>query len=264
MSDDLEPLTDPDPARRVDALDMLVDRAEAGNRDAIVALRGIVAGYRRFDLEIYARTLNRFWLLEGDEMLEEQLIVALADREYGGELWTAMVCGNLGFRSAEPLLIDLLDHPDSLTRQHVCRALAQLSSTRAIQPLARRLEDEAEHVRAAASVALADIGGEEALAHLWAAFQSHRFSRRGYPLAVAVGRFGPVAFERLAQAAFHEDAEMRFWAAQALGVTGDQRAVEILTRLATDDDGTTRTGAHVSTAAKKALKRLHRVQSSSN
>ncbi|MET8233047.1 HEAT repeat domain-containing protein [Micromonospora sp. NPDC005298] len=63
----------------------------------------------------------------------------------------------------------------------------------------------------------------------------------------------------MVRATSHPDPEMRFWAARALGASGDERAAEVLTRLASDDHSTTRSGARVSTAAKTALKTLRRI-----
>ncbi|MEV7326643.1 HEAT repeat domain-containing protein [Micromonospora sp. NPDC093244] len=257
MPEELQPLTGPDRVLRGEALDRLVDLAAGGDERAVQALRAVVAGYRQFDPEIYTRGLNRLWLF-GDATLEEPLLVALADEQYGCQAWTARACGQLGIRAAEPLLIDLLEHPDGLTRESACQALGNLSSSAAIQPLTRRLDDPAEFVRAAASEALADIGSDDALTSLWAAFESRRFSRAGY-LASALARFGPAVFERLVQATSHRDPEMRFWAARALGASGDERAAEVLTRLASDDHSTTGSGARVSTAAKTALKTLRRI-----
>jgi HEAT repeat protein len=106
---------------------------------------------------------------------------------------------------------------------------------------------------------LADIGGNDALNHLWAELERHRFGRLGY-LAAAIARFGPAAYERLVQATGNESPEVRFWAARALGATGDDRANDVLLRLANEDHATTRTGAHVSTAARRALKTLKRLR----
>ncbi|MEV4534739.1 HEAT repeat domain-containing protein [Asanoa sp. NPDC049518] len=255
MAEDVQELTSPDRVVRVAALDRLVDRAAKGDQAAVSTLRMVVTGYRRYDVEIYTRTLNRLWLF-GDQSLEQPLLDALADSDYGCQAWTATALGRLGLRAAEPQLIALSKHPDPLTRESVCRALGKLSSTAAVASL---LTDEMEFVRAAASDALADIGGDDALAYLWAAFESRQYVRLGY-LAVAVARFGPAVFDRLVRAAADDDAEMRFWAARALGATGDQRAAPVLSRLAADDHATTRTGAHVSTAAKRAFKTLRRMQ----
>ncbi|MET8233048.1 HEAT repeat domain-containing protein [Micromonospora sp. NPDC005298] len=163
MPEELQQLTGPDRVLRGEALDRLVDLAAGGDERAVRALRTVVAGYRQFDPEIYTRALNRLWLF-GDATLEEPLLVALADEQYGCQAWTARACGQLGISAAEPLLIDLLEHPDGLTRESACQALGSLSSSAAIQPLTRRLDDPAEFVRAAASEALADIGSDDALA----------------------------------------------------------------------------------------------------
>lgn len=60
--------------------------------------------------------------------------------------------------------------------------------------------------------------------------------------------------DRLAAATAHEDPTIRYWAAVGLGATHDERFHPLLRRLAADDRATTPTGAHVSTAARKALR----------
>ncbi|MFG3579030.1 HEAT repeat domain-containing protein [Micromonospora chersina] len=257
MSHDVRGLSDPDRSVRLTVLDrLLLLLARDGDDDAVQALRAVVAGYRRFDTEIYTRALHDIGLF-GDASLAGPLLDCLADADYGCQAWAATACGRLGIDAAGPLLIDLLAHPDGLAREAACQALGQLGDEAAIAPLAARLDDPAEFVRAAAGAALAEIGGQRALASLWGAFESRSYPRLGY-VAAALAQFGPLVFDRLVQATRHDDPEMRFWAARALGSTGDPRASATLTRLVAEDDGVTRTGAHVRTAARTALKTLRR------
>ncbi|GGQ79077.1 HEAT repeat domain-containing protein [Couchioplanes azureus] len=250
-------LTSADRRIRVEALNTLVDLARNGDDGAVQALRGIVTGYRGFDPEIYSRALNQLWLF-GDDSLTDALLAALDDEAYGCQPWAANACGHLGVTAAEPLLTGLLRHPDGPVREAACRALGQLRVVTAVEPLARLLDDGAEFVRAAASDALADIGGREALEHLWSALRSRR-RRAGY-LAAALARFGPGVLDRLVQAAQDPDPDMRYWAARALGSTGADRAGAVLTDLAAGDHARTTSGAAVSTAAKRGLKTLRRLQ----
>ena len=109
-------------------------------------------------------------------------------------MWAATACGQLGLTSAEPKLMGLLGHRDPMVRETACRALGRLASTAAVASLGRVLEDESEFVREAAAEALADIGGDDALERIWAAFTALRFARAGY-LAAAVSRFGETVFD---------------------------------------------------------------------
>ncbi|MFG3298761.1 HEAT repeat domain-containing protein [Micromonospora chersina] len=258
MSHDVRGLADPDRSVRLSVLDRLLLLAGDGDDDGAQVLRAVVADYRRFDPEIYTRALNQVGLF-GDASLAGPLLDCLADADYGCQAWAAGACGRLGIDAAVPLLIDLSAHPDGLAREAACRALGQLGEEAAIVALAARLDDPAEFVRAAAGAALAEIGGPRALASLWRAFESKSYPRMGY-VAAALAQFGPLVFDRLVQATRHDDPELRFWAARALGSTGDPRADSILTRLAAEDDGVTRTGAHVRTAARTALRTLHRTE----
>jgi HEAT repeats len=127
VSDDLIELASPDRARALATLDRLYVRANDGDDLAVHALRTVVSRYRDFGPEIYARILN--WpRLFGDATLEAPLIAALVDDEFGCQAWTARACGQLGIGAAEPMLVDLLDHPDAMTREGACQALGRLGS----------------------------------------------------------------------------------------------------------------------------------------
>ncbi|GEA86745.1 HEAT repeat domain-containing protein [Cellulomonas cellasea] len=249
-------LTHPDQEVRVEAVQGLVTLAGYGDDEAREMLREVVTHYRDFDVEIYTRALNRVEVF-GDARLAEPLLVALGDTDYGGKLWSATACGRLGVRAAEPLLVALLEHPDLMVREGACYALGDLGASTAVGALARSLDDESEYVRAAASEALAELGDDDAVEALWSAFRARRYRRPHY-LAQALARCGPDIHDRLVEATAHDDPEIRFWAATALGATGDERFEPVLVRLAADDHATTPTGAHVSTGAKKALKSSRR------
>ncbi|MFI6265756.1 HEAT repeat domain-containing protein [Micromonospora sp. NPDC051006] len=243
----------------MDALRALLAGAERGDAASKQVLKEIVTGYRNFDPEIYSRALNLL-VLFGDESLAEALLAALADQEYGCQAWAASGCGILRLQAAAPVLIDLLRHPDALVRESACEALGEIRDPTTITPLAQVLDDPAEHVRAAAAYALADIGDDDAIEQLWTALESPRRPVRAGYLSAALARPGTQTLDRLIQATSHDDPEVRFWAARALGATGDDRAEELLTHLAAEDHATVRTGAHVSTAAKKALKTLRNIR----
>jgi HEAT repeat protein len=73
--------------------------------------------------------------------------------------------------------------------------------------------------------------------------------------------FTPDVIPRLCDAAASDDPNRRYWAAVALGSTGDDRAVPTLERLMAEDQGATVFDGRVSVAAKKALRTLRRIQS---
>ncbi|MBB2923232.1 HEAT repeat domain-containing protein [Cellulomonas cellasea] len=249
-------LTHRDREVRVEAVQGLVTLAGYGDDEARELLREIVTDYRDFDVEIYSRALNRVEVF-GDQRLAEPLLAALGDTDHGCQLHTAEACGRLGVRAAEPLLVALVEHPQVLVRESACYALGDLEATTAVCALARSLDDESEYVRAAAGEVLADLGGADAIEALWSAFRARRYRRPHY-LAQALARCGPDIHDRLVEATAHDDPEIRFWAATALGATGEERFEPVLARLAADDHATTPTGAHVSTGAKKALRSSRR------
>jgi HEAT repeat protein len=72
--------------------------------------------------------------------------------------------------------------------------------------------------------------------------------------------FTPEVIPRLTEAAASEDPDKRYWAAVALGSTGDDRAVPTLERLMAEDQGATVFDGRVSVAAKKGLRTLRRIQ----
>jgi HEAT repeat protein len=258
QTEHLARLTGPDRFARVDALEQLVADADGGDERAKQALRTVVLDRGRFDSEIYSRALNRVGAF-GDLSLHDSLLAALADDDYGCQPWIASACARLGVQAAEPMLLALLDHRDDLVRESACRALGQLGCASARVALARRLEDPADFVRAAAATALADMGGDESLALLWQAFQTLRSPRLGY-LATAIARFGPNVVDGLARMTVEGDPDHRYWAARALGSTGETAVGPVLERLATADHGSTSFGARVSTAAKAGLRTLQRTQ----
>ena len=93
-------------------------------------------------------------------------------------------------------------------------------------------------MRQRAADALATIGGDAALAALWDEFEHRRFPRIGY-IASALALFTPEIIPRLSRRPTSDDPDQRYWAAVALGSTGDERAVPTLERLMADDRGVT-------------------------
>jgi HEAT repeat protein len=79
-------------------------------------------------------------------------------------------------------------------------------------------------------------------------------------VASTLAQFAPEVLPRLLTAADSTDPDQRYWAAVALGSTGDDRAVPTLERLMATDRGATVFDGEVRAAAKKALRTLRRIQ----
>lgn len=241
------------------SLYVLLDRVRArGDESAAAALRTLVRDYRDYHRSLYTRALNQAALF-GDATLEAPLLAALADSRYNCQAWAAMGCTALGFRGAVPGLLALLDHPQWMAREQAVIGLGELGDESVVAALAPLLRDPADWMRQRAAEALSRIGGDAALAALWDEFEHRRFPRIGY-IASALALFTPEVIPRLRDAATSDDPDTRYWAAVALGSTGDDRAVPTLERLIAEDRGTTVFDGRVNVAAKKGLRTLRRIQ----
>src|SRR5262249_18767358 len=92
---------------------------------------------------------------------------------------------------------------------------------------------------------------------LWAEFDRSASARIGY-VASALARFGVSAVGRLKEVAVDPDPSRRYWAAVALGATGDPGVENVLERLL-EDAATTAFGRQVRVAAKQALRTSQRI-----
>ncbi len=245
--------------RREEHLDRLIDRARTGHDEsAAQALRTVVRDYRDYHRTLYSRAINQIAVF-GNGSLEPALLAALDDRRYDCRPWAAMGCSALGFRAAVPGLLALLDDEQWMAREQAIIGLGVLGDRTVVPALVPFLRDPADWARSRAADALAAIGGEAALAALWEEFEHRRFARIGY-LSSALATFGPEVIPALIRAAGGDDPDQRYWAAVALGSTGDDRAVPTLERLAAEDRGATVFDGQVAVAAKKALRTLGRIQ----
>jgi HEAT repeat protein len=258
-SADVRSLQVDDLETREASLYVLLDRVRArGDESAAEALRTLVRDYRDYHRSLYTRALNQAALF-GDATLEAPLLAALADTGYNCQAWAAMGCTALGFRAAVPGLLALLDHPQWMAREQAVIGLGELGDEPVVAALAPLLRDPADWMRQRAAEALSRIGGDAALAALWDEFEHRRFHRIGY-IASALALFTPEVIPRLRDAAASDDPDQRYWAAVALGSTGDDRAVPILERLIAEDRGTTVFDGRVDVAAKKGLRTLRRIR----
>ncbi len=258
-SADLRRLRDGDLDAREEHVYELLHRARYEAEEAAAeALRTLVRDYPDYHRSLFTRAMNQASAF-GDATLEEPLLRALADARYNCQAWAAMGCTALGFRAAVPGLLALLDSPQWIAREQAVIGLGALGDASVVPALAPLLVDPAEWMRQRAADALSEIGGDAALAVLWDGLEHRRFARIGY-IASALPRFAPAILPRLFEAAANDDPNIRYWAAVALGSTGDDRAVPTLQRLMGNDRGVTVFDGYVNVAAKKALRTLRRIQ----
>lgn len=257
---DLRSLRDGDLDSRTERLSRLLDRAGThGDESAADTLRALVRDYPAYHRTLFCRAMNRAAVF-GDDSLEVPLRAALTDTRYNCQAWAAMGCTALGIRAAVPDLLPLLDHEQWMAREQAVIGLGELGDESVVPALVPLLHDPADWMRNRTAEALAVLGGDAALAALWAELEHRRYQRIGH-VASALARFPPdVVIPRLTAMAGSDDPDQRYWAAVALGSTGDDRAVPTLERLQATDRGRTVFDGEVRAAAKKALRTLRRIQ----
>jgi hypothetical protein len=256
---DLQGLRSGDLETREAHVHHLLDRARThGDESAIAALHALVRDYGDFHRSLYSRAMNQAAVF-ADPGLREPLLAALGDTRYNCQAWAAMGCAAMDVQAAVPQLITLLDHPQWMVRDEAVIALGRLGDASAVPALRPLLGDQADWLRQRTADALARIGGDAALEALWDEFEHRRFPRIGY-LASTLALFTPEVVPRLLAAADSTDPDQRYWAAVALGSTGDDRAVPTLERLMAGDRGVTVFDGEVRTAAKKALRTHRRIK----
>ncbi|WP_196279660.1 HEAT repeat domain-containing protein [Catellatospora paridis] len=259
MDPDQRALKDGDLDTREEHLYRLLDRAKAdGDASALAALRALARDYPNYHRSLYSRAMNQADVFV-DASLAEPLLAALADTRYNCQAWAAMGCAALRLPEAVPGLVALLERGDWMAQEQAVRALGRIGDESAVPALVPALWSEPEWLRERAADALASIGGEEALTALWEAFEHRGFTRIGY-VASALSKFTPDIVPRLLAAADDDDPDLRYWAAVALGSTGDPSVVPTLERLMDQDKGQTVFDGWVSVAAKKALRTQRRIQ----
>ncbi|MEU4220667.1 HEAT repeat domain-containing protein [Actinoplanes sp. NPDC026623] len=256
---DLQGLRSGDLETREAHVHLLLDRARTnGDESAIAALHVLVRDYRDFHRSLYSRAMNQAAVF-ADPGLQEPLLAALGDTRYNCQAWAAMGCAAMDIRAAVPQLVTLLDHPQWIVRGETVTALGRLGDASVVPALQPLLGDQADWLRQRTADTLAAIGGDAALEALWHEFEHRRFPRIGY-LASTLALFTPEVVPRLLAATESPDPDQRYWAAVALGSTGDDRAVPALERLMAGDRGVTVFDGEVRVAAKKALRTHRRIK----
>lgn len=252
-------LHDGDLDSRQEYLYDLLDRVrQDDDQEAADVLRTLVRNYPDYHRSLFTRLMNQPEVF-GDASLEEPLLRALADTRFNCQAWAAMGCIALRFPSAVPGLVALLDNPQWIAREQAVIGLGVLGDESVVPALVPLLRDPTDWMRERTAEALSRIGGEAALAALWDQLEHREYARIGH-IASALALFTPEILPRLEQAAADADPNIRYWAAVALGSTGDERAAPTLQHLLDEDDGITVFDGYVSVAAKKALRTLRRIQ----
>lgn len=157
-----------------------------------------------------------------------------SDTRYG----TIWVLGQLGNRRAVPALISALKDKSPILRAEAARQLGLIQGKRAIVPLAEVLcTDVDAEVREAASYALGYLQDPRSFNALLEALRDVNQS----PLVRGMAAEQLASFSRFPAipsliVALHDpSAEVRFWAAYALGALGASEALPDLERLAATD-----------------------------
>lgn len=122
------------------------------------------------------------------------------------------------------------------------------------QALIVALQDSHAEVREKAGLALCQLGDFSAFKPLWTYIRCETAIKPSQ-VAHALALFGDQAFEPILAYLNDPDPNLRYWAALALGMFYDPRAIPSLVTLL-NDQAQTHTRALVATAASKTLKRL--------
>jgi HEAT repeat protein len=170
-------------------------------------------------------------------------LVAVLDDQAAGED-RATACWLLGCAGDERALGPLaaaLHGPDPLLRGAAARALGGLGSPRAVPELIAVLQTDASpDTRTDAAYALGLLGDHRAVDPLLAklADASELPRLRGFAAEALAGSGERRAVPALVAALGDTSAEVRFWAAFALGQLGDPAALSALQQLARTDEAT--------------------------
>jgi len=177
--------------------------------------------------------------------MSERLRKALSDEHSEIRKAAAKALAEVGSQQAIEPLIRALKDEDSDVRWKAAEALTEIGSQQVVELLAQALEDQDSDVRRYAVWALGGIGGQQVVEPLVRALNDADGSVRYYA-AWALGEIGSQqAIEPLIQALKGEDSSLRGAAAKALAEIGSQQAVEPLIRALRDRDSDIRWSAAV-------------------
>ncbi|GAB5550006.1 MAG: hypothetical protein SangKO_097660 [Sandaracinaceae bacterium] len=167
--------------------------------------------------------------------VREPLLAALEDEDAGVRAEAAEAVGRVRMNEAVPRLLDWLDDPDADVRAAAARALGQIGADGTVPQLVRVLGDAHGEVRRAGVEALAAVGGDEVVVPLLGRLDD--VDGRVRTLAAQLlGNMGDLrAVVPLVGRARDDAPEVRAAVYSALGDLGDDRAVPALVQGLRDD-----------------------------
>lgn len=163
------------------------------------------------------------------------LVKALRDEAYSRDREAVIALGELGDPAAvEPLITFLQDQTRSTWHSDVARALGKLGDVRAVQPLINALNRQA--TLGAAAEALGQLGDIRAIEPIIAQL-GRSWPTENEQMALALVKLGIESLKPLVAALRDgQIRDIREYAAMALGLLGDSRAVEPLISAPDDND----------------------------
>jgi len=257
IGDPVSTLADPDPRRRWEMAAALAHVSV--DRDELMTLVGALADKEPFVRWQAGRTLAAL----GSRVALESLLQALRTPPMARQAAAAEALGMLGDKRAVPALLEASHSGHIGLRVSAIEALGHIGSTDAIPLLLQMLRDEAAGVRRAAAWALGRLGHPSAVDALVVRLkdaQEHVLVRRSAAWALGRMALNAVAIAALTEALDDPDPQIRWYAAEGLGSSGEaalSQAVEVALRAHLDDEARALQGS-VSEAAREALRRLHR------
>lgn len=253
--DPVSVLADPSPRRRWEMAAALAKVPVA--RDELMTLVGALADKEPFVRWQAGRTLASL----GSRAALESLLQALRTPPVARQAAAAEALGMLGDRRAVPALLEASRSRHVGVRVSAVEALGHIRAVDAVPLLLQMLRDEAAGVRRAAAWALGQLGDSSAVDALVVRLnddQEHVLVRRS--AAWALGRLASnsVTVAALTKALEDPDPQVRWYAAQGLGHSGDaalnEKVEAALSARLTDEEQALY--GPVSEAARQALRRL--------
>jgi HEAT repeat protein len=229
-------------------------------RQSVAALSRALA-----DPDQSVRNSATFALAElGDRRVVAPLIEMLADPDWQLRSHAADAVSQYALSEEEKtavnnVLLQQLRSSELMQRRTAVYALVWLPHRTAVPALIDALRDDDADIREEAAHALERIGDPVAMSPLVDVFRALPPVRQvANAAAHALGRFGEAALPLLLEAIEDADANVRFWAAIALGYTGLPQALPHLIALRDTDDGLTATRVQVRIAAARAIRHMQK------
>jgi len=163
-----------------------------------------------------------------DKNAVEPLIKALrTDKDEDVRWKSSWALGNIGDKNAVEPLMYALDDEHRRVRKSAVSALGKIGDKKSVESLISALNDENYRVRKYAALSLGKIGDERAIKALINALSDPDCDVR-WKAMIALGKMKNASVEPLIKFLNSDDSIIRRWATEALGHTGDLRALETL------------------------------------